>query len=179
MRLVLDNPDISDQVIPDLARWEDWSILDQLVNKFKESERDAWIRQPVIAYLLTAAEQPGEVGQSATTALEELEVLDPEGVKRARSYMAFGLLARGAATGEEKVKSDPSANEAEAEPSTEEVAESTEALAAKPESIPPTNVVGVPSRFTLISVPLLACLLLMGLFALLLRSADVRSSVDA
>jgi hypothetical protein len=36
----------------------------------------------------------------------------------------------------------------------------------------------VPSRFTLITAPLIACLALMGVFALLLRGTDVRSSGD-
>lgn len=97
MRLLLDNADIADQVIPDLARWDDWSILDRLVTMFKESTDDAWVRQPVISYLLAASEQPAEVGQRGNAALAELEQLDPQAVKRARSYMAFGLLARAGA----------------------------------------------------------------------------------
>ena len=35
MRLLLDNPDFADQVILDLSRWEDWSVLDRLVEMFK------------------------------------------------------------------------------------------------------------------------------------------------
>ncbi len=183
MRLVLGNPDISDQVIPDLARWEDWSILDRLVTKFKESQQDAWIRQPVIAYLLTAAEQPGDVGQRASTALVELEQLDPQGVKRARSYMSFGLLARTASTaaaaGAEE-KDEATASSAAPKNEEQKAGPTASAAPAETEAEPAAlaSTVDVPSRFTLISAPLIACLMLMGLFALLLRGADVRSSGD-
>jgi hypothetical protein len=184
MRLVLENPEISDQVIPDLARWEDWSILDRLVTMFNESEQDAWIRQPVISYLLTAAEQPGDVGQQSTAALAELEELDPEGVKRARSYMAFSLFARTAektvAPGQENTTAAVGNSGDRVEEKTENAKQTGSNDPAGSESKPASlaSTIDVPSPLTLISVPLIACLLLMGLFALLLRSTDVRGSVD-
>ncbi len=98
MRLVLDNPEFAEQVIPDLARWEDWSVLDRLVSMYKESDEHGYVRQPVVTYLTVASEQPGDVGTCAAEALAELEELDPEGVKQARSLMAFGALARARAT---------------------------------------------------------------------------------
>jgi hypothetical protein len=94
MRLLLDNPDFADQVPIDLSRWGDWSVLDRLVTMFKESEKNGYIRQPVVSYLTVASEQPGEVGERAAEALTELEQLDPDGVKQARSLMAFGTLGR-------------------------------------------------------------------------------------
>jgi hypothetical protein len=94
MRLLLDNPDFADQVIPDLARWEDWSVMDRLVGMFKAGDDKSYIRSPVITYLSVASEQPGDVGKRATGALAELERLDPKAVKNARSMMAFGFLAR-------------------------------------------------------------------------------------
>jgi hypothetical protein len=94
MRLLLDNPDFADQVPIDLSRWNDWSVLDRLVEMYKRSDKNAYIRQPVVSYLTVASEQPGDVGKRATTALEELEKLDPDGVKQARSLAAFGALAR-------------------------------------------------------------------------------------
>jgi hypothetical protein len=108
MRLLLDNPDFADQVIPDLARWEDWSVLDRLVAMYKNGDEKSYVRQPVVTYLTVASEQPGEVGTQAKAALADLEQLDPEGVKRARSLMAFGFLARArdakpAATGAQRV----------------------------------------------------------------------------
>jgi len=190
MRLVLDNPEISDQVIPDLARWEDWSILDRLVTMFNESEQDGWIRQPVIAYLLTAAEQPGDIGQRAGAALAQIEELDPQGIKRARSYMSFGMFtgraSNAAATGSTAAASGQEATDEATERSAE--AEDAEQTASVPLEVAPleteaktaplASTSNVPSRFTLISAPLVACLVLMGVFALLLRGADVRSSGD-
>jgi hypothetical protein len=94
MRLLLDNPDFADQVIPDLARWEDWSVLDRLAAMYREGNEKSYVRQPIVTYLTVASEQQGEVGTRAQAALADLEQLDPEGVKRARSLMAFGFLAR-------------------------------------------------------------------------------------
>jgi hypothetical protein len=100
MRLLLDNPDFADQVVLDLSRWEDWSVLERLVDMFKKSDSKGYIRQPVVSYLTVASEQPGDVGERAKAGLAELEKLDPETVKTARSLMAFGALgrARGAAS---------------------------------------------------------------------------------
>jgi hypothetical protein len=98
MRLLLDNPEFADQVIPDLARWEDWSVLDRLTEMYKQGDEKSYIRQPVVTYLTVASEQEGEVGENAKAALAELEQLDPEGVKKAKSLMAFGFLARARGT---------------------------------------------------------------------------------
>jgi hypothetical protein len=98
MRLLLDNPEFADQVIPDLARWEDWSVLDRLTAMYKEGDEKSYVRQPVVTYLTVASEQPGDVGARAKASLADLEKLDPEGVKKARSLMAFGFLARARST---------------------------------------------------------------------------------
>ena len=45
MRLLLDNPDFADQVIPDLARWEDWSVMDRLVEMFKAGDEKSYVRR--------------------------------------------------------------------------------------------------------------------------------------
>lgn len=98
MRLLLKNPDFADQVILDLSRWEDWSVMDQVVEMFKNSDAKGYVRQPAVSYLTVASEQKGDVAKRATAALEELEKLDPETVKTARSLMAFGALGRARAT---------------------------------------------------------------------------------
>ena len=100
MRLLLDHPDFADQVIPDLARWQDWEVLDRLVSMFKESDERSFIRQPVVSYLIVAAEQEGDIGQRADVAIEELEELAPDTVERARSLMNFGFLARARPAGD-------------------------------------------------------------------------------
>lgn len=115
MRLLLDNPDFADQVIPDLARWEDWSVLDRLVEMYKKGDEKSYIRQPVVTYLTVAGEQAGDVGKRAQAGLAELEELDPEGVKKAKSLMAFGFLARARGTDAAKGAQRPEATAASAE----------------------------------------------------------------
>jgi hypothetical protein len=188
LRLLLDNEEIADQVIPDLTRWEDWGVMDQLVEKFKASDKDGWIRQPVISYLLTAAEQEGEVGEKANTAVAELETIDPEGVKRARNYLAWGLMPGTTAAATSKTPN----SEEQAAPSTAEKSSSSRAdRAAATEAVSPKKndsaqaaavskepkqklanaspVLAAPSRMTIIVIPTVIGLALMGVYSLMLR----------
>ena len=90
IRLMLDRPQLADLVIPDLARWEDWSVIDRLVELFKTADDESsWVRVPVINYL-RACPKP-----EAKTRLDELAKIDPETVKRANSFFPFA--ASGAA----------------------------------------------------------------------------------
>lgn len=193
MRLLLDNPEIADQVITDLTRWEDWSILDQLVTMFEEADEDAWVRQPVISYLLIAAEQPAEIGQRATAALKSLEKLDPKNVKRMRSRAAFSMLTKPkpkpkqVETPEEKNKLVLEAvtekiTDNPAEKATSKVAANpnvdTEPTAGQNQSEPTplaTTNPPWPSKMVIIGGSLMAGLVLFGIYALLLRGADIRS----
>ncbi|HYO24981.1 MAG TPA: hypothetical protein VEQ85_08525 [Lacipirellulaceae bacterium] len=234
MRLALDHHDFADQVIPDLTRWEDWAVMPRLIAMFKESKPDDWVRQPVVSYLLVAADQPGDVGAQAQAAVAEFEKLDPETVKRARSLSAFGFLARAAsqttdpaipavakvgaattdapppATGGQGAAaadggstapqsaaetSDPAAAEAtdEAQPPADNSAvadplppgvprgagasaDQTAGLQPKP---PVAAQFSPPSKTKIIGIPLLAAVELLGVFAILLRGADPRSSSDS
>ena len=88
LRTMLDRPQLADLVIPDLARWEDWSAIDRLVTLFKSANEDTeWVRVPVIKYL-QACPLP-----EAKASLEELGKLDPEALKRAKSFFPFGAAA--------------------------------------------------------------------------------------
>lgn len=81
MQLILDRPELADLVIPDLARWEDWSQIDKLVELFKNAdEKSSWVRVPVINYL-RACPKP-----EATTRLDEIKEIDPAAYKRATSF---------------------------------------------------------------------------------------------
>jgi hypothetical protein len=81
---VLDRKDLADLVIPDLARWGDWSQVDRLVQLFIEAEKDNnWIRVPVVNYL-RACPLP-----QAAEAIEKLKEVDPESVKRASSFFSI------------------------------------------------------------------------------------------
>lgn len=94
LRHLLDHPDLADQIIPDLARWQDWSVMDRMVELFKvPGDNSRWVRIPVINYLRECAKQPGDVGQRARTAIAELTEIDPESVRRANTFFAFGALA--------------------------------------------------------------------------------------
>jgi hypothetical protein len=85
LRLILERPQLADLVIPDLARWEDWSSMDRLVTLFKNSDDESsWVRVPVINYL-RACPLP-----AAKAAIEELAKIDPDAVKRANTLFPFG-----------------------------------------------------------------------------------------
>ncbi len=81
IRLILDRPDLADLVIPDLARWEDWSQIEKLAELFRTADvKSSWVRVPVINYL-RACPLP-----EAKEQLEELKELDPASFKRATSF---------------------------------------------------------------------------------------------
>ena len=81
LRLMLQRPELADLVIPDLARWKDWEIMPELVRLFKESdENSSWVRVPVINYLRVCPLP------EAAAYIEELAKIDPEAVKRAKTF---------------------------------------------------------------------------------------------
>ena len=85
LRYMLNRPQLADLVIPDLARWEDWSSMPRLVQLFKEAdEKSSWVRVPVINYL-RACPKP-----EAKDTIRELEKIDPAAVKRANTFFPFG-----------------------------------------------------------------------------------------
>jgi hypothetical protein len=80
---LLDRPEYADLVIPDLARWEDWSVMDRLVELFKvQTDDTAWLRVPVVLYL-KACPLP-----RAKRQLAELSKIDPESVRRAEKALS-------------------------------------------------------------------------------------------
>ena len=100
VRLLLDHPDFADQVIPDLARWDDWSVADRLADmyeaSFDESNPDRpikYIREPVITYFDVAASMEGDIATKAQELLARIEPIDAAVVERARSLRAFNALA--------------------------------------------------------------------------------------
>jgi hypothetical protein len=81
LRYMLDRPDLADLVIPDLARWEDWSQVERLVKLFRDAdEKTSWVRVPVINYLRACPLA------EAKEAIVELEKIDPQAVKRANTF---------------------------------------------------------------------------------------------
>ncbi len=80
MRHVLEQPKLADIVIPDLTRWEDWSVVNKLVHLFVTSDPESWVRVPVLNYLRACP-----LAQ-AKAKLEELEKLDPAAAQRAKPF---------------------------------------------------------------------------------------------
>jgi hypothetical protein len=81
LRLMLERPELADLVIPDLARWEDWTAMDKLFELYKNAdEKTSWVRVPVVNYL-RACPLP-----KAKALLKECEKIDPQSVKRANTF---------------------------------------------------------------------------------------------
>jgi len=81
MHLLLERADLADLVIPDLARWSDWSQIDKVCELFEKATDDnMWVRVPVINYL-RACPLP-----EAKEKLILLEKIDPNAVKRAKVF---------------------------------------------------------------------------------------------
>ena len=84
IRHLLDRPRMADMIIPDLARWEDWSVVERLVKMFKDADDETnWLRVPVITYL-RACPKP-----EAKQYIEELRKIDPDAVRRADFFLDF------------------------------------------------------------------------------------------
>ena len=107
LRYMLDRPQLADLVIADLARWQDWSVMEKLVTLFKDADDESsWIRVPVVNYL-RACPKP-----EAKKHLEELAKIDPDAVKRANSFFPLGAGAKPAAdkAAGDKAASDKAGN---------------------------------------------------------------------
>ena len=86
---VLDRKDLADRVIPDLARWNDLSKINRLVNLFETADpENNWVRVPVVNYLRACPLD------SAKEALKKIEKIDPESVRRANTFFSIPVPAR-------------------------------------------------------------------------------------
>ena len=85
---MLQRPELADLVIPDLAKWEDWEVMDKLFDLYKTAnEKNSWVRVPVINYLRTCPLP------KAKDLLKECEKIDPASVKRANTFFPAGPAA--------------------------------------------------------------------------------------
>ncbi|WP_044302352.1 hypothetical protein [Rhodopirellula sallentina] len=83
LHAILDREDLADLVIPDLARWQDWSQVEKLKQLFLNADAENnWVRVPVVNYL-RACPKP-----EAAEAMEELKKVDPDSVRRANTFFA-------------------------------------------------------------------------------------------
>lgn len=77
LRRLLDRPQTAELVVSDLARWEDWSVMDRLVELFRNADQSTYfIRTPVAQYLAVCPLPQAKVY------LEELKEIDPQAVSR-------------------------------------------------------------------------------------------------
>ena len=94
MRILLDRPELADLVITDLARWQDWSIAEKLMDLYGAEEYNIpSIKRAIVRYFLVAKRATGEDEdvtpehvQVAEAYLEELRESDPDTVKAAERF---------------------------------------------------------------------------------------------
>ena len=87
LRYVLERPKIADLVIPDLARYQDWSVVDRLAELFTiPGDESAWVRVPVLRYLQVCPLP------KAKDELARLEKIDPTSAKQAKAMALPGAL---------------------------------------------------------------------------------------
>jgi hypothetical protein len=81
-RKMLDRPPLADLVIPDLARWKDWSVKEKLVDVYRKADKESknvWVRMPIVAYFRACPDA------DAKEVLKELEKIDPDAIRRANA----------------------------------------------------------------------------------------------
>ncbi len=105
LRTLLNRPSLADMIVPDLARWEDWTALDKLVELFRDAKGDTvWLRVAIFQYL---RECPLPAAKKYT---EELAKIDPKAYERASFFNDFGFsdspATPAADTGGEKTEAD-------------------------------------------------------------------------
>tara|TARA_R110002072_G_scaffold23158_11_gene80352 strand:+ start:1567 stop:2757 length:1191 start_codon:yes stop_codon:yes gene_type:complete len=95
MRLLLDRPELTNLVVADLARWDDWSVLDRLMDMYGTGDYDIpSIKRAIVRYLLVASKGKNKKGggpDAATTEkakklLDKLRKEDPKTVQSAERF---------------------------------------------------------------------------------------------
>jgi hypothetical protein len=81
---MLDRPKMADLVIPDLARWQDWSVLDRMSDLFTlPGDEATWVRVPVLRYLKVCPLP------EAKKMYDRLALIDPTAAKQAESFLSL------------------------------------------------------------------------------------------
>jgi hypothetical protein len=96
MRLFLDRPDRAAEAVETLARWQDWSMQDRLMEMY-DSERfsEASIKRAIARYLLDCVEATADregdtrINARARELLDRLRKKDPQTVSRAESVFRW------------------------------------------------------------------------------------------
>ena len=89
LHAALERSDLADFVVPDLARWEDWTAFERLEQLYFETdESSTFVRIPIINYMQLCPHP------NAAAALQRMEQADPAAARRAA--MISGRFQRGA-----------------------------------------------------------------------------------
>ena len=87
MRGLLDRHELADLVIADLARWEDWSVMDRLMKTYgKVGDSQPGVKRAIVHYMVVAAKAKGQPAEQAKANLVKLRQQDPALVKSAERY---------------------------------------------------------------------------------------------
>lgn len=113
---MLERPELADLVIPDLARWEDWSVIPKLVDLFATADdNSSWVRVPVVNYLRAC---PLPIAQEK---IELLKTIDAKAVGRAMTLFPVTTdnesdtnTSNGAAPADEEVPANTTSQNSEA-----------------------------------------------------------------
>jgi hypothetical protein len=104
---MLQRPTLGARILSDLARWEDWSAVDQVAEMFLNAEGDAlWIREPAVRYLLVC---PTKNAEDYIPKLEKIDALAVQNGRRFALPRTMSSAVTGA--GERKSKSTVATNE--------------------------------------------------------------------
>lgn len=79
-RLVLARNELADLVIPDLARWQDWTVVQRIEELFQQADESTqFLKVPAINYLRVCP------NPEAASALQRCAALDPTAIRRAET----------------------------------------------------------------------------------------------
>ena len=84
LRIMLNRPTLADLVISDLARWEDWTAVDRIIELFEGATEETRFVKPAAVLYLKSCPLP-----DASQALDRLRGIDPQAVELAESSMKF------------------------------------------------------------------------------------------
>ncbi len=95
MQLLLERAELADLVVADLARWNDWSVLDRLMEMYgSEDYNIPSIKRAIVRYLLVASKGKNKKGdgpdaettEKAKQLLDKLRKEDPKTVQSAERF---------------------------------------------------------------------------------------------
>jgi hypothetical protein len=85
---LLSRPEFAAEATTDLARWQAWSVLDEVVALFEKPQSDERTRRAVVGYLLACNQA------DARAALARLRTADPAGIATAEEILSRTTGAR-------------------------------------------------------------------------------------